>query len=185
MHFSLFEPILSGCAFWTEINLEQESPPAWTQEAYRLPRSKYTLCCSARGYPLPPPTWPGQGVPPSWDLTRTGGYPSPPPHLDLGREYPAPIWEGGTPPPGSGKGTPPISQMVVPPPPTRNGGQSKNITFRHPSDAGGKKVCQRNVFYFLLNKLFAIPHTFRKFITHSRETKSFVVGLLSVKLSSD
>ena len=33
---------------------EQESPPAWTQEAYRPPRSKYTLCCSDWGYLLPP-----------------------------------------------------------------------------------------------------------------------------------
>ena len=39
----------------------QESPSAWTQEAYRPPRSKYSLCCSVwregRG------TYPGWGVP--------------------------------------------------------------------------------------------------------------------------
>ena len=37
----------------------QESPPAWTQEAYRPPCSKYSLCC---------PNWvppPGQGTPPA------------------------------------------------------------------------------------------------------------------------
>ena len=46
--------------------LKQESPPAWTQEAYRPPRSKYTLCCSSRGYP------PNRGQIPGWG-------PAPPP----------------------------------------------------------------------------------------------------------
>ena len=40
--------------------IQQESHPAWTQEAYRPRRSKYTLCCSSRGYP------------PFWDLTWMG-----------------------------------------------------------------------------------------------------------------
>ena len=44
----------------------QESPPAWTQEAYRPPCSEYSFCCPTR---VPPPggyrTW----VPPP------GGYP--------------------------------------------------------------------------------------------------------------
>ena len=44
-----------------------------------------------------------------------------------------------TPTPDLGQGTPPPPQTWdgVPPPP-RNGGQSENITFHHPSDAGGK-----------------------------------------------
>ena len=83
-------------------SFKQESPPAWTQGAYRLSRSKYTLCCSGRGYPLPPSwdltwigrvphpvpspcpgIWPGWGgtppraLPPSWDLTWMGGDPTP------------------------------------------------------------------------------------------------------------
>ena len=42
---------------------EQESPPAWTQEAYRPPCSEYSFCCPnwvppPAGYP---PSWPGQG----------------------------------------------------------------------------------------------------------------------------
>ena len=42
--------------------IKQENPPAWTQEAYRPPRSKYTLCCSGgRGTP-PPVSW--MGYPP-------------------------------------------------------------------------------------------------------------------------
>ena len=31
--------------------MQKESPPVWTQEAYRPPRSKHTLCCSGRGVP--------------------------------------------------------------------------------------------------------------------------------------
>ena len=58
---------------------KQESPPAWMQEAYCPPRSKYTLCCSSWGYPRPPPpswpgTWVGGGTPIlTWDV------PNPPP----------------------------------------------------------------------------------------------------------
>ena len=51
--FLLFED------FFVKIN-EQQSPPAWTQEAYRPPRSKYSICCPIPGgrYPIP-----GRGVP--------------------------------------------------------------------------------------------------------------------------
>ena len=76
---------------------QQDSPPAWTQEAYRPPRSEY-FCCSNRGggdtpsllgvpqlgYPhldlagVPhlgyPPSGPAWGTPPSWTLL---GYPHP------------------------------------------------------------------------------------------------------------
>ena len=43
---------------------EQESPPAWTQEAYRPPCSEYSFCCPTWVPPQPgysPPSWPGQG----------------------------------------------------------------------------------------------------------------------------
>ena len=90
----------------------QERPPAWTQEAYRPPCSKYSLCCPnwvpppgqgtppARVPPLarvPPPAGyaPCQGTPPAeyppWQGTPPAGYPP---------------WQGtpqGTPP---GQGTP-------------------------------------------------------------------------------
>ena len=84
---------------------KQESPPAWTQEAYRPPCSKYSLCCPnwvppQAGYP------PGQGTP----LARVpprAGYP-------LGRVPPARVPPRGYPParvpPGQGtprQGTPP------------------------------------------------------------------------------
>ena len=49
---------------WERINsensFEQEGPPAWTQEAYRPPRSKHTLCCLGGGGGG---TYPRQGVP--------------------------------------------------------------------------------------------------------------------------
>ena len=54
--------------------LEQESPPAWTQEAYRPPYSKYSLYC---------PNW---VAPPSW-LGR-GGYPAKGGYLDYEPGYP-------------------------------------------------------------------------------------------------
>ena len=61
---------------------EQETPPAWTQEAYRPPCSEYSFCCPnwvspgrappvltwMRGVPTPlarvPPSWTWQGTPP-------------------------------------------------------------------------------------------------------------------------
>ena len=75
----------------------QESPPAWTQEAYRPPRSKCSLCWSV--------SWWGRG----------GGYP---------------IQSK----PGMG--------------PPCNGGQSENITFRHPLDAGGENplACRQEAY---------------------------------------
>ena len=42
--FSSFET-LAVCQPMTA-HVEQESPPAWTQETHRPPRSKYSLCCS-------------------------------------------------------------------------------------------------------------------------------------------
>ena len=45
---------MTNCAGKNSLNLSnelQESLPAWTQKAYRSPRSKYTLRCSGWGYP--------------------------------------------------------------------------------------------------------------------------------------
>ena len=85
---------------------KQESPPAWMQEAYRPPCSKYSLCC-----PNWVPPWPGyppgQGTPPGWTWQGTPpsqGTPparvSPPPQLDLAGYPPPPAGPGRvTPPP--------------------------------------------------------------------------------------
>ena len=74
--------------------IKQESPPAWTQEAYRLPCSKYSLCYPnwvppwagypPPGYPparVPPPPGSPQGNPPTRVPPLPPGYP--PPRLDL------------------------------------------------------------------------------------------------------
>ena len=115
---------------------QQESPPAWTQEPYpyRPPLSKYSLCCSVSrmGYPIL--TWMWYSPPP---CQLDGGTPSPvgwmgvPPQLDGVNPPPSPISRTGLPPVG------------------RGGGQSENITFRDPSDAGGKNV---NVSYKTPNR---------------------------------
>ena len=66
---------------------EQESPPAWTQEAYRSPCIKHSICCLIpRGYPIPGPilryplSWSGWGVPhprPGDTPSQARGYPIP------------------------------------------------------------------------------------------------------------
>ena len=96
---------------------QQESPPAWTQEAYRPPCS-----CSPD---LPTRGWGGGGGHP---IQVWGGTPIqswwgiPPPNLTWYGVPPVPSWEGGT--------------------PHRPDIQSENITFPYPSDARGKNAIQ-------------------------------------------
>ena len=54
-------------------NEQQESHPAWTQEAYRPPCSEYSFCCpilaAPPGWLTPPPGWPPPQLtdtPPGW-----------------------------------------------------------------------------------------------------------------------
>ena len=114
----------------------QESPPAWTQDAYRPLRIKCSLCW--RGVPSPRS---GGGVPRprSWGGTPSqvrregtlsqvrGGYPIPGlegvPHPDLVRgvvpQVPPPGPEMGYPPATPGMGYPPSPSQIwdgVPPP---------------------------------------------------------------------
>ena len=71
---------------------KQESPPAWTQEAYHPSHSKSSLCCCflTGGVPhpesVPPMPGPGMGVPPCPDL-RWG---PPPGSLDAVNPPPPP-----------------------------------------------------------------------------------------------
>ena len=87
---------------------QQESPPAWTQEAYRLPCSNYSLCC---------PNW----VPPLARVPPRPGYPPWPRYPPGQGTPPARVPPGqGTPRPGypPGQGTPPgqgIPLARVPP----------------------------------------------------------------------
>ena len=121
---------------WSIFNMKQESPPAWTQEAYRLPRSKCSLCWSVsrwqegthsvldgEGYPHPvldgwysPQSWSWMGVPPSsrigYSPSRPGmGYPA-----SAGWDTPIQTWDGvppqqdGVPPSGPGTGYPSLSR---------------------------------------------------------------------------
>ena len=143
--------------YHTCFNTKQESPPAWTQEAYRPPCSEYSFCCPTR---VPPPGGGGGGVP---DLgTPPGGVPDPgtPPPRGGGGTWPGypPLPPGGgggvpdpgtpPPPPGGGGGTGP----GYPPPPPGGGGypdppspprcgqtnKVKLLPSRHTTYAGGK-----------------------------------------------
>ena len=99
----------------------QESPPAWTQEAYRPPCSEYSFCCPNW---VPPPAGPGRypprRVPPQLDLAGTPPrwtwQVPPPPQLDLAG-YPPQLDLAGTPPPvWTWQVPPPSGPGRVPPP---------------------------------------------------------------------
>ena len=111
----------------------QESPPAWTQEAYRPPRS-CSKCLLFQGgyYGYPPyldlgwgtpPAGPGMGYPPTqtWDGV--------PPYLDLGWGTPYLDLRWGTPLLRPEMGYPPTQTWDVVPPPPRKCGQTENIIF--------------------------------------------------------
>ena len=80
-------------SLWTKfIFLTQESPPAWTQEAYRPSCSEYSFCCSILvDPPLPSPTNP----PPP----RSGPQLADPPTFPAGWTPPSPFSAGWPPPP--------------------------------------------------------------------------------------
>ena len=82
----------------------QESPPAWTQEAYHPLHSKHSLCCSLGGG--------GGGTPSSPDShpVSNGEYPHPVPIGGGGREvYPHPV--------PTGAGYPILTWLGYPSPP--------------------------------------------------------------------
>ena len=81
-----------------ELLPKQESPPAWTQETCRPPRSKYSLCCSICGGGGVPPSRPDRGgVAPrqEWMGTQPSGtwqeYPPPQMWTDKLKTVPPPI----------------------------------------------------------------------------------------------
>ena len=59
---------ISGLSPYNRI--QQESPPAWTQEAYRPPCSEYSFCCPTR---VPPRGVPDPGTPPGGSGYPPGG----------------------------------------------------------------------------------------------------------------
>ena len=90
--------------------IEQESPPAWTQEAYRPPCREYSFCCPILADPPPPPpSW----TPPCWTWPPPGQLDLTPPRLDL---TPFPGQLDLTPPP-AGPDPLPWAARPDPPPP--------------------------------------------------------------------
>ena len=89
-----------------EFIIEQESPPAWTQEAYHPPCIKYSSAVPSRGVGYPHPAL-AMRVPPSWS---GWGYP---------QEMGVPLsWEMGVPTPVRRWGYPPLGtcrEMGIPP----------------------------------------------------------------------
>ena len=139
-------PWLSSVRTWpAEIYYKQESPPAWTQEAYRPPRSKCSLCCSVGGVPHPDLARGGGGVPHP-DLTWSNP-PPPPPGPGYHPERTWDQWCGKEPgtgvPPWKGHGTSDLGKNMglgYPPSQMWTDKQTENITIPHPSDAGGNKL---------------------------------------------
>ena len=133
-------------------NMKQESPPAWTQEAYRRPCSKCSLCWwggtpSSHGRGVPHPVMVG-GTPSSHGGGTQGTRQTPdlgwgtPPTIRPGMGYPTiqtwdgvpphQTWNGVTLPPSRpGMGYPP--QPMV----NRQTFPSINITFPRTTYAGG------------------------------------------------
>ena len=117
--------------------MSQESPPAWTQEAYRPPCSKYSLCCPnwvppRAGYP------PNKGTPPA-RVPPQPGYPpgqgTPPARVPPGQG--TPLWPGYPP----GQGTPPTRVPPQPgPPPARVPPRQGTPPARVPPLAGPGRV---------------------------------------------
>ena len=87
---------------------EQESPPAWTQEAYRPPCSEYS--CPVRGGYL-------TGYPPGGYPDPPGGVPGPLPrgYPDPPGGVPGPPWVPDRVPPRGGLGTPQGGYLTGPP----------------------------------------------------------------------
>ena len=108
-----------------KIKFQQESPPAWTQEAYRPPCSKYSLCCPnwvppRPGVPPPVRVPPGQGTPPArvppgqgtpqpWYPPSQGTPPARVPPLVRVPPQPGYPPSQGTPPGWTWQGTPPAA----------------------------------------------------------------------------
>ena len=125
--------VSASCKRWKNSN-HKKSPPAWTQEVYRPPLIKCSLCCSFPGGGWGGggiPAWSGWGYPPV--LTWLGGVPQP----DLaGGGVPQPDLAGGYTPvlTYSGVLQPDLGGGGIPGYPPCRPDLSKQY-FPHPSDA--------------------------------------------------
>ena len=124
------------------IFLWNKSPPAWTQEVYRLPRIKYSICCPIRG---------GGGLPVSgWGVSR--------------------LWTGGTPPMDRGiphpwLGTPCLDLAGVHPPGCKLTNKLKLLPSPIHSDAGGNDTFRLISWlndYLLCSPIYEVKRRFSK-----------------------
>ena len=107
-----FNRVFPKCCHW--IQWQQESPPAWKQDAYHPPCSDYSFCCPILADPPPRVDWnPPAGwtwspplaepdpPPPGWTWPPPAG-PDPSPFLDLtpptSWTWPPPNWTEDWPP---------------------------------------------------------------------------------------
>ena len=122
----------------TQKYVQQESPPAWTQQAYCPPCSEYSFCCpiladpplldwSPPGWTADPPQldWP----PPSWTDPPLAGLT--PPRLDWPTRPPQQDWFplAGLTPPWLDWPPSPSESADWPPPMDRQTDMCQNITF--------------------------------------------------------
>ena len=123
--FHLFISLFISLSHFTHLKndtkYKQESPPAWTQEAYRPPCSEYSFCCPTRVPPPPGGVWepPLTWVPPRGVVPDPG---TPPGGTWLGYPPQGGTWPGyppggpGTPRGGTWLGYPPGGYLTRVPP---------------------------------------------------------------------
>ena len=124
---NLSQRVHSFALCWETIKSKRESPPAWTQEAHRPPRSRSKCLLFRGGYPGYPPdmgwgTLPGDGVPPpcprlDWGTPPVQGWIRVPPLRGWIGVPPHPRLDQGTPLSKAGSGYPPVQGWIGAPPP--------------------------------------------------------------------
>ena len=137
--------------YCSEKKKEQESPPAWTQEAYHPSRSKCSLCWGVGGTlsqvrgGYPSQIW-GEGDTPSqvWGGTLSQTWDGVPPPTRPGMGYPPRTWDGG--------GTPAPASVE------RHTDSCQNINFPRTMYAGGNKNNVATLFP-LLTRFKITPFT--------------------------
>ena len=114
----------------TKLFVKEESPLGWTQEAYRPPRIKYSICYPIQegmhpipgwggGYPIPGGQYPILGTHPHHDLACGGGYLIPGTRWYHPSYCPILTWPGGYPIPHDKMNSCLYLARAPPPPPIR------------------------------------------------------------------
>ena len=135
-------------------HLKQESPPAWTQEAYRPPcsHSNFLAIAGGGGGPSTKIFFP-QSEHVSSQICCQKFFPL----LRPGTPPPRKIWDEVPPPPKNLRpGTPPQKIWDKVPPPPRNVNRQtpvKTVPSRHTTYAGGNKYCKTLVMEIKFNTM--------------------------------